>query len=281
MDFKKIADHFRNDAGPLSVGQIVIVTESGDFTGSGKLRLQDDRIELDVTLTGGQELPMIGGTIMRDRFWKIGGVIEDQVPFWANGLPHQHSLTTFRFLVRGGRLEFDRLHLLAIPFDQTGLREAVIHAANSNDLAIMGTHLDARLTNYKLVWREEMTVTVETNPFLGDSTHTERNTLKGMVGKFEYALIQRKADCDLHIRLKKGAGVEAGEIGSFAQAFYRALAFVHGRHTWPQWELIDGGDDGRAEYMTAPIPVIVAEIMSANMIGPDRLASEVTELCLP
>lgn len=113
-------------------------------------------------------------------------------------------------------------------------------------------YVDAHLTNYNVVWREEMTVTVEQNPFLGDSSHTERNILRGQVGEYEYGLVQRDADCHIHLRLKKAVTAPVGEIIHLSQAFYRALAFVHGRHTWPQWERIDGATGRVSEYATAP-----------------------------
>jgi len=113
-------------------------------------------------------------------------------------------------------------------------------------------YVNARLTDYKLVWCQEMTVTTETNPFLKDSEHTERNTLMGKVGAFEYGLIQRSNDCDIHLRLKEGSTGQVGTIGRVAHAMYRALAFVHGRHAWPQWERVDIGNGKHFEYTTAP-----------------------------
>lgn len=83
MDFKKAADHFRKKTTPLAVSQIVIISDQGDFAGSGKLRRNGDQIELEVTLKGNKELPMIGGIITSEQFWKIGGIIENQAPFWG------------------------------------------------------------------------------------------------------------------------------------------------------------------------------------------------------
>ncbi|HEY5894880.1 MAG TPA: hypothetical protein VIT91_16795 [Chthoniobacterales bacterium] len=265
MDFKKIADHFRARTAPLAVSQIVIVTGEGDFTGNGKLRRNGDSLELEVTLVGERELPTVGGIFKRDQFWKIGGLIEDQFPFWAVSLPHQHTINEARFVVRGGLFHFDRVHHLTLPFEAKQLREAVIQAASSGKetsaTSVRG-YVDARLTDYKLVWLAEATVTVENNPFLGESIHTERNTLRGRVGDFEYGLIQRGDDCDIHLRLKDGADAQAGAIDRLSQALYRALAFVHGRHTWPQWEQIDSGTGNRLEYATAPRKV------SANFYTP-------------
>ncbi len=105
-------------------------------------------------------------------------------------------------------------------------------------------------------------MTVEKNPFLGESSHTKRNTLRGKVGDFEYGLIQRGEDCDIHLRLREGADARVGEMDRMSLALYRALAFVHGCHTWPQWEIIDRGIGNCLEYATAPRKV------SANIYTP-------------
>jgi hypothetical protein len=110
----------------------------------------------------------------------------------------------------------------------------------------------ARFADYKLVWSDLMTVTVEENDFLGKTTRTERDTFRGAFGDFEYGLIQRKGDCEVHLRLKDGASAPPGAMKRVSQAFYRALAFAHGRHTWPQWERIETGDGRVLEHATAP-----------------------------
>ena len=143
MDFQIIADHFHTDTAPLAVSQIVIVTGEGDFTGNGKLRRNGNRLELEVTLPGERDLPKVSGIIKREQFWKIGGIIEDQVPFWAVSLPHQHNTNEARFVTHGGFFHFDRIHHLTLPFDAGPFREAVIQAGNSEKET--GNTLDTRL----------------------------------------------------------------------------------------------------------------------------------------
>lgn len=228
MDFKKAADHFRKETTPLAVSQIVIISDQGDFAGSGKLRRNGDQIELEVTLKGNKELPMIGGIIPPEQFWKIGGIIENQAPFWGGSVPHAHKTQEMPFVVHGGHFSFDRIHHL--PLGSGSLREAVMEATLEREpcTAPARGYVDAHLTNYNVVWREEMTVTVEQNPFLGDSSHTERNILRGQVGEYEYGLVQRDADCDIHLRLKNAVTEPVGEIIHVSQAFYRALALCMG-----------------------------------------------------
>ncbi len=254
MDFEKVAEHLRSTTAPLAVSQIVILTPQGDFTGNGKLRSSDGRIELEVILAGDQGLPEIGGTITREQFWKIGGIIEGQAPFWGLSTPDQHSTSTARFTVRSGRFAFDRIQHLTTPFNDGNLRDALLEAVENpkvESTVPMRGYVTARLSNYKIVWRELRTETVQENPFLGKSTRWERDTLKGELGDFEYALIQRGDDCLIELRLKKEASAPLGEIVRFTAALYRAIAFVHGRHAWPQWERVQGSGIF-TEYTTAP-----------------------------
>ena len=267
MDFKKVADHFRNSVEPLAASNIVIITNQGDFAGNGKLRKNKERIELEVTLAGDQELPTVGGTITREQFWKIGGIIEGQVPFWGVSIPNQHSVHAARFTVKGGRFSFDRIHHLSIPFDVDNLRDAVLESARTpqpedNSGRLVRGYMQARLTDFKIIWCDGMSETVETNPFLGDATRTERNTLQGVCGDFEYGLIQRESDCEINLRLKKGAEAPIGGMKRVSQALYRALAFVHGRSCWPQWESVDDGAGNEQEYTTA------SRVVSDNIYTP-------------
>ena len=89
MDFKKIAEHFRHSATPLVVTDIVIISDLGDFAGHGKIFREGGQIALDVTLQGDYELVTPTGIYKREQYWKIGGIIEGQTPFWGRGPPAQ------------------------------------------------------------------------------------------------------------------------------------------------------------------------------------------------
>ena len=100
MKFQEVADHFRTSTEPLAVSKIIIVSDQGDYTGDGKMWREGHRIELEVTLQENSEIPMAKGTYTRDQFWKVGGIVEGQVPFWGVGLPGQTGLEMARFTVR-------------------------------------------------------------------------------------------------------------------------------------------------------------------------------------
>ena len=99
MKFEQAAKHFRQKVAPLGAGQIIIVTNDGDFSGRGRISAVDGKLELAVILDGERELPRIRGSTTRNQFWKIGCTIEEQVPVWTVDMPDQwnthEALLTF------------------------------------------------------------------------------------------------------------------------------------------------------------------------------------------
>ena len=84
MDFKALANHLRKPPASLAVRDIIIITDQGDFTGYGKITFDNNQMALEVITSGDREIQLAGGRVFsRDEFWKIGGVIEGQIPFWA------------------------------------------------------------------------------------------------------------------------------------------------------------------------------------------------------
>jgi len=61
FEFEQVAKHFRQNVAPLSAGQIIIVTNDGDFSGRGRISAVDGKLELAVILDGERELPRIRG----------------------------------------------------------------------------------------------------------------------------------------------------------------------------------------------------------------------------
>ena len=126
MDFKTLANHLRKPTASLAVRDIRIVTDQEDFTGDGKITIDKNRIELQVIVNGEREIRLAGGrSFSRDEFWKIGGVIEGQIPFWAVSLPHASKSQSNLFAtVRSAEFGLDVIHHLTSPFGDGGMRAA-------------------------------------------------------------------------------------------------------------------------------------------------------------
>jgi hypothetical protein len=92
----------------------------------------------------------------------------------------------------------------------------------------------AYLEGNKPIWKNAGTNTKSVNDFLGDSSHSARDTFMGKFDEFEFALIRADDDCKAYFRTRDGSTVsETAFISAFA-SFRRAIAFVQGREAWPQ-----------------------------------------------
>ena len=130
------------------------------------------------------------------------------------------------------------------------MRAAVLHACNHEGQPLQpndGIRAFARLADFKLIWSNTNTETVETNEFIGTETCSVRDTLCGEFSGFEYALVQRGDDCEVHLRQKGevGPSTDSREVMS---ALLKAIGFLHGRHAWPQWQWIQHDSAATDEY---------------------------------
>ena len=280
MEFREVANHFRASTAPLVVSKIIIVSDQGDHNGDGKIWREGQRIKLEVTLHDNEEIELVGGTHTRAEFWKIGGIIEGQTPFWGVSLPGKTGRQMARFTVRSGHFEFDRINHLVVSFEDGNLREAMLEAAKTGEPPggeVFGDMAFARISDYKLVWKDQSTEVVTNNPFLGDSSTSSRDTLCGAFGTFEYGLVERGDDTEVYVRVKDAAGESRAELRRMMQAMYRSIAFLHGRHCWPQWERFTADLETVAEYATAPrkvsanIHTLLTERTAANGAKPTEL----------
>lgn len=252
MDFKTLANHLRKPTASLAVRDIIIVTDQEDFTGDGKIIIDKNQIELQVIVNGEREIRLVGGrSFSRDEFWKIGGVIEGQIPFWAVSLPHASKSQSNLFAtVRSAEFGLDVIHHLTSPFEDGGMRTALLHAYSNEGRPLQpndGIRAFARLADYKLLWCNTNTETVETNEFIGTETCSVRDTLRGEFSGFEYALIQRGDDCEVHLR-QKGEVAASTDSREVMSALLKAIGFLHGRHAWPQWQWIQHDSGTTDEY---------------------------------
>jgi hypothetical protein len=229
----------------------------------------DGKLELAVILDGDRELPRSEGSITRDQFWKIGCIIEEQVPVWTVGMPHQWNTHEALFSTRGAYFDLDMVHHLTVPLDEYGLKEAVMTAARGLNLGEDSqerAYASARLVNYELIWCNLDSQSVQENDFLGKSSSIQRDTLRGAFDEFEYALFKRGEDCEVHLRLKKGAAISPRVFRNTFSALLRAVALLHGQQAWPQWERVEIGSRVLDEFATAPrtVPKTIHTLLTAR-----------------
>lgn len=135
------------------------------------------------------------------------------------------------------------------------MRNAVVRAAKNESRpvpATPGNEAFARLVDYELVWGRGKTVTTIENDYLPKKTATSHDTLQGSFGDFDYALIQRKEDCEVHLHRAREESESCPYMQAAMTALLHAVAFLHGRNAWPQWQRIEIDGDGADEFTTAP-----------------------------
>jgi hypothetical protein len=242
-------------------------------------------LELEVIFDGERELPRREGTTGRDQFWKIGCIIEEQVPIWTVGMPHQWNTQLALFSTHGARFDPDVVHSLTVP----RLKEAVMIATNERNLGENPQehmYASARLVNYDLIWCNLDSQTVQENDFLGKSSMISRDTLRGSFDQFEYGLFKRGKDCEVHLRLRKGAAISPRVFRDTFSALLRSIAFLHGQHAWPQWKRIELSTRVLDEFATAPriVPKTIFTVLTptacANHADPTSVIEKAVDTFL-
>jgi len=236
LSFEKLASQMRL-RGPKDIGATVqIYTDTDVFTGKGRIHIQDGELELKVVLDGEKPLPEIVGALPREKLWRLGGVIENQIPFCTVGFPHRWFSETGRFHVLGADFSIFRIRHITNDRDEGGIASEIQEVLKWDGFD--GGYADeglAVLRNYKLLDTSSFTSIVELNPFLGESRFTRRDTLKGRLPSFEYACIQRGTDVEVRIRALKGERICLGQLKTSFKLLLDSLAFIHGEHAWPEY----------------------------------------------
>jgi hypothetical protein len=231
---------------------VVIFTETFSAKGRGRLIPSGERLTLEVVLDEPTKLPEVTGTQERLQFWKVGGIVEGQLPVWTLTQPHAQNEDIGRFLVKGASFSLDRIHHITEDFPLDELGAAVLKAAIAKEFESHdGDEVTAILTNFEMEFHEEFTKTTWENPFLGQSSKTKRDTLIGSFGDFEYALFQRDKNCEIRVRKKDVDVPSSVQITRIAKTLLKAIAFVHGQHTWPQFFRVRKGLDSLEEWTRA------------------------------
>jgi hypothetical protein len=251
----------RQNGSAFRADKISIDCGSSKVSGKGTLRVSQGRFLLDVTL---DDLANVPATPMgfkgRSEFWKIRGLIEDEIEFCFEGMPsgrkdnyghHPWKVlpmsSCFLDLIPSGldalttaerkkwRDDALKTHQLATGGDALVTPDANSTAPIQPDNDYVEVTFDAILRDYKLIAHNGGTVTTVKNDFFEHSS--ERSSLDTFHGTFEgwrFALIQKENDLDVHFWSNtKYKSPNEEEDRRLFRAFLNAVAFSHGKHTWP------------------------------------------------
>jgi hypothetical protein len=212
---------------------------------------KEGRFEFTVTLPDGMEPPELrtGSYIQKD-FWRMTGIIEDELSFFIPSLPpvsrvHSRngkiSLGFHTNAIEMSPLGFDELsydELEALLYRDEEAEEPVQEVKepapkDSNECSI---EFSGFFRGLELIARNGGTDTIEKNDFLGERKSSALDTTFGSLSEnLEFGLVKRVDGVDFHLRSKTGyksAGKEK-DIQIF-DAFREAIGFLHGMHPWPE-----------------------------------------------
>jgi len=248
-DFKELAKYFRTSSSPLMVNDLLIITDSGDFKGYGTIEIKGSRLLLKATLS--QKLPEIHGGYIYEQFWKIGGFIQGELPFWTVGLPNKWEDRWGKYTIHNSLFKIDRIHHITSTVAEGELKTAILNAIkNEKEINEIPNEACAYFTNYNLIGCSNVTEIVTTNSFTGVNKRMEDDTVLGEFGFYKYALIQKKQDCEVHLHSKSGEN--KNDFKQVFDALLQAVAFAYGQHTWPQWQRITKSGLILNEWVSAP-----------------------------
>jgi len=237
----------RRDGGKFRADKMVIDTGKKKLRGNGVVRVSNGRFLIDVTLESRRKTPILpSGVFGRGDFWKIRGVIEDNVRFLTRALPHGLSNSYGARRIVSLSFSTNQMQLLPVGADRMTHLERldVIRTHPRGKLKTSRrskskkhnpeVSFDAILPDFEIISCNSGTDIVEENSFLGKRSRSTQDTFKGEVPGWYCGLIQRDRDAHIHLRSKSGyhSKGQAEDERRF-QAFLDALAFTHGQHAWP------------------------------------------------
>jgi hypothetical protein len=261
----------RHDGASFRTDNISIDTGTSKVSGKGTFRICDGRFLLDVTLDDLTNVPAIPmGFKGRSEFWKIRGRIEDEIEFYFEGMPsgrkdhyghHPWKVlpmsSCFLDLIPSGldalttaerrkwREDALKAHQLATGGHVTETVQENLIPTTQADTCIFDVSFDAVLRDYKLIAFNGGTTTTVKNTFFEDSSESSAtDTFHGKFQGWKFGLIQREKDLHVHFWSESEyKSLNEDEDRRLFRAFLNAVAFTHGKHTWPF--LMEHHRDGR------------------------------------
>ena len=251
----------RQDGASFRVDNITINTGSRKASGKGTLRVSGARFLLEVTLDDLENVPDIPmGIINRSQFWKLRGLIEDELEFELFDMPDGRKENYGHHPWKVLPFSFSAMDLVPVGFDAmttSGRKKWREEAIKASQLAVAGpipsgadnvgesatkgddgsvdVSLDATLRDFKLIALNGGTTTTAKNDFFGEyQAGSKADTFHGKFMGWRFALIQKENDVDVHFWAEpeyKSLSVE--DDRRLFRAFLNAVAFTHGQHAWP------------------------------------------------
>jgi hypothetical protein len=231
-EFVKIV---RKGADKLRVDDVVFNTGSEEFHGKGLMRIGRKRIDVELTINKGEIVPELKTGIYTKRdYWKLTGVIEDQLQFQCDYVgPSGWSSKSWPDEITKCTFNLHPIELIPSGWDAMPRQERnrQMRELQASDLAASGkpeqAKGDERTDDFYFC------ATLFEFPLLASSWGKE---VKFEIDNYEITFQKEKENSDLHVSLcSKSKHHSLGERDDWNKfnAFMKALAFMHGMNAWP------------------------------------------------
>jgi hypothetical protein len=222
----------------LRVDDIVVCSGDREVRGKGMLHIQQERIELVMTLAAGEKpFSTHRGIFTKSDGWKLSGVIEDRLQFRCDYVSPTPGTSSYHELTPTGG--YDATHkatfrLHPINLVPVGLETLSTEERNRFYSEIQGVSPTSSPTT-DLAPRTDVRfqACLRNYPHFVAIAGAE---LKGEFGEFEYVLARATETADVTVSLKsKATHYSASQEDDWRRfrALMDALGFVHGTHPWP------------------------------------------------
>ena len=241
MDGDQFAELVRSGNEKVRVDNVVVEAGENKLRGKGILRIQRDRIDIDLTLKG-RQVPGHNRVVTKKDLWRMSGLIDGHLPFRCDTVSPGGNARSLNGIVTLTR----RLHpidLVVERFDSprvkrrtAALRKQLGFKRGDDVGADRSFEFEATLVDCELPAANGGTKTTWLNDFLGESCSSSLDTFSGELQTARYGLIRADNSHDLDIYFRSKDGVESvSEEHDWRKfrAFLAALAFATGVHPWP------------------------------------------------
>jgi hypothetical protein len=244
------------------VTKLILRAEGEVIRGQGSLQIVKDDFEIVFEVAARYDVPSPERELWKPAdAWKITGVIEGDLKFSSHRVsPHgKNVLYGFgRKPAQIQRLRLETIELIPVGFDALSKtkKDRLFGKTPSPKLKYPDVEFHAVLFNCQPVFFNAGTKTKVTNDFLGNSGGSALDTFIDRSNDYDFALIKRDQETDVHLRSKSQfhSVSQEGDWRRFHSLLF-GIGFTHGFQPWPYRIQFWRGGRKITDRITVPHPL--------------------------
>jgi hypothetical protein len=244
MTADQFANLVRSGEGKLRVSKVILQAEGQKIRGQGVLKINTEELELDFEVAPKYQIPRSRKSIWNEEdFWRLSGVIEDDLPFTSERVSPGSRTDHFGRRTR----TVQSLHLPRVDLKP--------EARGKKQRKSPKIEFTAVLIGCPHFFFNAGTITTIDNDFLGKrTTQSSGNTFIDRRDDYDFALIESdNGDMEVHLRSKSKFRSKGEEDDRRRfQALLAAVGFTHGFQPWPFRLTYWRNERKLGDHITAP-----------------------------